>query len=551
MKTGSPGERRKLRPDPKPPANRRPCAGWAAALALWLIGGLILLPLFLPVLNADGVSYVSLAEKYARGEFRDAVNGYWGPLISWMMAPLIAAGVLPWAAARIVLLAAGPLLLWAVRRLARILEIEEPLATILLIGTVPIGLYMVFTMITPDFPVAAILLAYLAVFLDPRFPRGWAGGAVCGLLGALAYFAKPFAFFFFLAHFTAGLGLRWLFRRDAAERRRLVSAGFSGLLVFAVLTGAWIGLISAKYGHLLVNSSGRYNLAYLRPGSIGQPAQTQGFLAPPNPTAVSAWEDPSLIPLTRWNPFESAMDRAHYGRLLWRNAKDFVRSLDDFSLLGPLIYLAAAGLFIVGLIRRYPPPRIRLLSALFATSVLYSAGYLLLLVEDRYLWLDDFLLAILGTGMISFAGSRFRIRRIGSAVLGAVLLASFMILPVRLFPRYDAISTSETLIPARGMHEFALWLGRTYHLRGSFASNRRWNESMFIGALGRMPYYGVVDPEADGREIEAALRRSGIRYFFRWRDQDPRFGFLDKYVELTKGEIKDLKIYLMKTVPWE
>jgi hypothetical protein len=83
-----------------------------AAVFLWIVLGVLFLPLFLPLLNADGTSYISIAEKYARGDFRNAINGYWGPLLSWLMAPLIAFGVGPFAAARIVILAAGqPLLL--------------------------------------------------------------------------------------------------------------------------------------------------------------------------------------------------------------------------------------------------------------------------------------------------------------------------------------------------------------------------------------------------------------------------------------------------------
>src|SRR5687767_8113954 len=36
--------------------------------------------------NPDSVSYLSIAGKYASGDFANAVNGYWSPLITWMLA---------------------------------------------------------------------------------------------------------------------------------------------------------------------------------------------------------------------------------------------------------------------------------------------------------------------------------------------------------------------------------------------------------------------------------------------------------------------------------
>ena len=43
-------------------------------------------------LNPDATSYFSIAEKYARGELRSAVNGYWGPMLSLLLVPFVWAG---------------------------------------------------------------------------------------------------------------------------------------------------------------------------------------------------------------------------------------------------------------------------------------------------------------------------------------------------------------------------------------------------------------------------------------------------------------------------
>jgi len=43
-------------------------------------------------LTGDATLYLSIAEKYIRGDFSNAINGYWGPLLSWLLVPLLYIG---------------------------------------------------------------------------------------------------------------------------------------------------------------------------------------------------------------------------------------------------------------------------------------------------------------------------------------------------------------------------------------------------------------------------------------------------------------------------
>src|SRR5512141_3166048 len=47
------------------------------------------------MLNPDGIAYLRIASYYAHGQTDLMISGYWGPLISWLMAPLLALGVPP------------------------------------------------------------------------------------------------------------------------------------------------------------------------------------------------------------------------------------------------------------------------------------------------------------------------------------------------------------------------------------------------------------------------------------------------------------------------
>ena len=58
-------------------------------------------------LNPDAVAYMRIAGYYAGGQWDLAVTGYWGPLLSWLMVPLLKAGMAPLVAARVVMALSG------------------------------------------------------------------------------------------------------------------------------------------------------------------------------------------------------------------------------------------------------------------------------------------------------------------------------------------------------------------------------------------------------------------------------------------------------------
>ena len=58
-------------------------------------------------LNPDAIAYCRIAGYYAAVEWDLAVTGYWGPLLSWLMVPLLKLGCAPLVAARVVMAASG------------------------------------------------------------------------------------------------------------------------------------------------------------------------------------------------------------------------------------------------------------------------------------------------------------------------------------------------------------------------------------------------------------------------------------------------------------
>jgi hypothetical protein len=51
-------------------------------IAAFVAAGIFLVPFYRYAIDPDGICYISIAQKYMRGEIFDAVNACWGPLYS-------------------------------------------------------------------------------------------------------------------------------------------------------------------------------------------------------------------------------------------------------------------------------------------------------------------------------------------------------------------------------------------------------------------------------------------------------------------------------------
>lgn len=56
-------------------------------LITFLISGFSLIGNYQYLNGADGMSYISIAKLYISGDYANAINGYWGPLFSWLLIP--------------------------------------------------------------------------------------------------------------------------------------------------------------------------------------------------------------------------------------------------------------------------------------------------------------------------------------------------------------------------------------------------------------------------------------------------------------------------------
>ncbi len=338
-------------------------------------------------LNPDAIAYLRIAGYYAAGQVELAVTGYWGPLLSWLMVPLLKAGVAPLLAARVVMAGAGVVFLAGSLAVFRAFRLP-PVSTV--VGASVVAGYSVFWSvrnITPDLLMAGLVAlavsATVRLFLSPgqrtqgaataSCRRGGVGrlSIVAGAWWGVAYLAKavalPLAVLTTLA--LAGLALRRRaeLRREVAQRLGLLGLGA------ALVAGPWVGMLSLHYGKFTFSTTGPIAHALAGPGAAARYHPAMVTLHQPEVGRLTQWEEPSRMAYRLWSPFASAEHFQHQLAVMQRNvatltdwlwgvrwlsgaedSRGAVRMLPGFDLLGASLAGVFGGVVVLFVSRRRP-----------------------------------------------------------------------------------------------------------------------------------------------------------------------------------------------------
>lgn len=502
----------------------------ARSTELWLLVGAFLLPFcalviernlaFPTIINPDGVNYAILAEEYSQGNLQNAVNAYWGPAISWLMAIPIAFGaeaLLAYRAINIAVLFAIVLVVWRLTVLARFRP-ELRFITLWTAGLMALA-WSVAEM-TPDLLMLLVMLALFGqlVRLGDALPRDRV--IAIGLIGGVGYLVKPFGLLYFVAIWTVTCAYLWARNRDAIPLGHVARRWALGLGAFLALVLPWAAALTWKYGYFTTGTSGRLNLTLVAPpgwrGSSGGPS-ARSFEAPPFPNAV-AGVDPSFSTSPTWDPLASTGGMAHLARNFLVNVSGVI---DQFA----LVSFVLGGVAIISLARiaqsRLQLPQLPARAAIF--SLLYIGMYCLVLVNTRYLWPAILVLCVAGFTLVN-AGTpgHGRARFVSAAI--ALALAVMMVIGPDWRP--EAGIGRETLAAAYAPD--ARWRELASDARAdaellqepysgtTIASNTSRARSLYIAYFLDSEYYGdVLDGEPPG-VTRQRLSEHAIEVFLFW-----------------------------------
>ena len=293
-------------------------------------------------LNPDAIAYLRIAGYYASGQTELALSGYWGPLLSWLMVPLLKLGAAPLVAARLVMAGSGVVFLagaLAVFRTFRLPRVALVSGMWLAAGW---SVFWSVRNITPDLLMAGLVALAVSATLRLSLScksRGevaaglWLEGreanraervrlltspATAGAWWGLAYLAKAVAL-------PLGLVVSAALAVVAMRGRRELWAGLAvrlGLvwLGLAVVAGPWIGALSVHYGEFTFSTTGAIAHALAGPGAGAGSHPAMSTLYQPEPGRMTQWEEPSRMAYERWAPLASEENFRHQLAVMWTNA---------------------------------------------------------------------------------------------------------------------------------------------------------------------------------------------------------------------------------------
>jgi len=434
----------------------------------------------LPV-GADGLSYLDVARAYVRHDWHTALNGFWGPLYTWLLAlgmgvfhPGIRTELVMVRTLNFVLFAAA---LYTFSRYWRAVagwskrtsgdEISIPLASPFVWITLGYLLFIAtfawfVDLVNPDILVATIVFAIAAFLfkLNDRQQHGIAVYAGLGLLLALGYYAKVILLYF--AVFILGAMVVQGFRSGSLRRP------MTAIVVFAVLVSPFVAILSRAVGHFTAGDSGRLNYAWFVDGPEAKTWMTAphgGAPIPFYPGAI-AFDSPPVFRLpmmegVTYAPWYDAARFDKHSHPAFRLRGQLRRLAVNLQSLKEEIFGVGTALLVPLLILVWYSPRAslrRFAATWFCTlpAVGVVGMYLLVLVVPRYLL--GFSLLLWGAALASVSvppGLQLLARR---AMLAGTLVFAASVMPglLHYVVSERTESTARDLVIAEAIPQFGI-----------------------------------------------------------------------------------------------
>lgn len=495
-------------------------------------------PFYQYYIDPDATAYLTIAKRYVAGDYDKAINGYWSPWSTWLTALFAKQGLELFAAAITANAVGAAGFLYISQSLWLKLDIRRDLQWVFSITLGFFLCYAVFKQTFDDLWECFFLLATLRIMLANKFIDSPVKWVVLGLVGALAYLAKAYAFpFFILNTFICTFFVTKAWQAET----RVLWLKISAVSILAMIAASfpWMYLLHEKYGMWMTGTAGKLNLSWYL---VGHPYWKEGVdvLVPPvYEDSPYYWEDPWVANGATPVFYSSFKLLALQVVRMVLNALKFVQSMTAISAFYALTWLAATGIIFSRRLRDRFGGKAFVVSLSF---LLFPLPFLLINFEPRYIWFTVPLSMLLG-GIIL---ERMLVPR------GSLLLKRFVIF---------IFAASYLVVPVKEMQEM-YGEGREQYLgaqdlqkngiQGSFTTNLTYGSGKMaeiarLAYFSGMQYYNMPNA-ATPEKILADMRRYKVKYYFNFHNclDAP---FLDEngqpFPEVAKGAFAGLSIYLV------
>jgi hypothetical protein len=481
-------------------------------------------------INPDGINYINIAHSYMSGNFYGSINDYWSPLLSWLMIPFLYFGHTPVTALysiKIMSLILGFLTIIGIKQLSYRFEMDEVIRTVILFTVIIPVLFFSLSIITPDLLIVCVLVYYLSIIFNFDYPSKLSNGAFCGILGALSYLSKSYGLLFFISTFLIFNILQYFRDSDKCRKKKIFKNFILGFTIFFVISGLWIGLISNADGKLTFGTAGASNYAEVAPPAQGFSNYNTGIYKP--------GQIPNFVP-EQWSPISSWSNFKYQLSLIWYNTLKIGSILTYFSFLSILIIFSYIILYL-----KKPRDLISQTEIIYPLIALFvsAGGYVVILVEARYIWLINILLILMGGYLLNLLFKRNFFNNQHSTKIKTIILLifafSFIIFPmtnlIQNIHTGEDIYNISTVLNQQGVH-------------GTVATNDKLidMEDLKYYVNINLPNQSKLD--INDPEFQNELKNNKINYYFVWGNNNNET-LLSRYNSINNGNISNLRIYII------
>lgn len=454
--------------------------------------GLGLIELFRYQINPDATGYMQIAKRYAAGDIREAVNGYWSPLISWLLVPFVWLDIDPQLGAKILALVASVIILLVVWYVLYKQKISWwILAAPLFILSALLLEWSLAGPITGD--MVFLCVATLIPLLTVRFLNNpsWINIGLLGLGGSLLYFSKAVGFYIFIVYIVLLYLARKQFSFREAKKYILV------LLCFLVIIGPYVAAISYKYRQLTISTASSYNMELAKrfdPYTNEYPHPNLGQnLLTPKPHQYFINEEPNNMQdaLLTNHPVTKRVALENYYHSILNNIRSIV--------MHPLflaIVIGIAFLFYRNNTKKPSFTQINILYAVFGIITLASA--IASVFEFRYVYILA-ICALLGLAVL--------LQKTKTNIPAAICCFFFAFLAIA--PLY---STFQKTSLNAAIYKDAELVKKYIPRNANTLSDS--SDSLYFCYYGQFRCLGSIIPTKDNQKhLEAYIQQQNIRYY--------------------------------------
>ena len=462
---------------------------------------LLLFPSYRYIIDADAIGYIGIAERYAKADYHNAINGLWSPLNCWLLVPFLKAGFDPVLAAKYLNCIYGFIALTAFFFLIRKLKIQSFAAVGILIAALLLMLHFVFYKLFGDLLQLTFLLIYMNIICTNNFIDSYKKIAIAAIIGGIGFYSKAYTFYFVAVHLSVLFFLSERKKNGRWFSRELFKKISFTLIILVLIVMPWAFAMKSKYGQFTLSTVGQYNITW----SLSQAYEQKRILIEPPPYAdsYSIWEDPTFRRVTNITPFTSPKLFLFQVKLIFSNAIDFLKELNNFSFLTIAAMLFSCFLAVAK--KRYFVSENKDLAILSFVAI-WPLGLLLLHIEARFLWIMLLLILLLTGKLLTYFSDSIS-RKIWIAVV-LVTTASFCLYPV--YNLKDSVGSGKTAFQMADA--FA-----KNNIRGNTISNQQnydeLQQSLAVCYLLKNKFYGPMVSDYSSAEILNAIKEYHIEQY--------------------------------------